>query len=98
MCQSIAFVTERQTDTYYQWLQKELLEGCKIKLREGQGMVGGGGFECAGGTQALFGIALPASGGPRSGLEFIKPFASLTGLQEFLSFSGCLVIGKFLSV
>ena len=45
MCQSTAFVTERQTDTYYQWLQKELLEGCKVKMREGQGMVGGGGFE-----------------------------------------------------
>jgi hypothetical protein len=61
-------------------------------------MVGGGGFECAGGTQAPIGIALPALGGPCSGLEFIKPFAPLTGLQEFLSFSGCLVIGKFLSV
>lgn len=59
-------------------------------------MVGGAGFECAIGTQARIGIALPASGGPRSRLKFIKPFTSLTGLQEFLSLPGCLVIGKFL--
>jgi len=42
-------------------------------------VVGGVGFECAGGAQALSGIALPAFGGPRLSFEIIEPFSSLAG-------------------
>jgi hypothetical protein len=42
-------------------------------------MVGGVGFECATGAQALIGIALPAFGGPRLSLKIIEPFYSQAG-------------------